>query len=104
METEKLKKLVNDIITNLSDQSKVTDFLNQIQEDNENSLNTMSTLNTENEKLKGDNENLRSVNMKFFLKLGEQKEKIETNTEEQEQEQEQELKFEDLFNEKGELK
>lgn len=103
MESEKLKKLVNDIITNLSDQSRVTDLLNQIQEDNDNSLNTMSTLNTENEKLKGDNENLRSVNMKFFLKLGEQKEKIETNTE-QEQEQEQELKFEDLFNEKGELK
>ena len=72
----------------------------------------INTLFDENEKLIKENtdyatanENLRSANMDLFLQLGEKKSpKEKTKTETGLEQEPEKRKFEDLFNEKGELK
>ena len=56
---------------------------------------------TDNEKYKNDNESLRAANMKLFLHVGS---KTEPGKDNLPGKKEEELKYEDLFNEKGELK
>lgn len=53
---------------------------------------------TERDQFKTDNENLRATNMKLFLQVGSKGEPKKPT------EEEKELKYDDLFNEKGELK
>lgn len=62
----------------------------------------IDTLNQTNTNLVADNKKLQESNMALFLQVTQSK---ETKTNEPEQKQEpKDLKFEDLFNEKGELK
>ena len=74
------------------------DEINGVYDENEN-------LTSRNDELVKANENLRSTNMDMFLQLGEQKSKKEVIKNETGSDGEPETKkFEDLFNEKGELK
>lgn len=66
-----------------------------------------ATLKTENDSLKLDNENIRAANMKLFLQVGANKteqQRQHDQTGHDKDEPEQPMKYEDLFNEKGELK
>lgn len=56
-----------------------------------------ATVETERDTARNDNEKLREANMALFLKVGDPSKKPE-------EEQSPDLKYEDLFNEKGELK
>jgi regulator of replication initiation timing len=90
---------LQDAMKNLGDQAKVSTIFAELTED----YNTVSaeteTAKATAEKLTADNEKLRQANMNLFLKVG------ETKKEEQQQEQKDtKPKFDDLFNEKGELK
>ena len=58
-----------------------------------------ATVETERDTARSDNEQLREANMKLFLQVGDHKEKAP-----EDKEQTPDLKYEDLFNEKGELK
>jgi regulator of replication initiation timing len=58
------------------------------------------------EQLTTDNETLRSANMKLFLRVGGKtpEESVKDTTGADPEPEEEELKYEDLFNDKGELK
>ena len=62
------------------------------------------TLRKDNEKYKTDNETLRSANMQLFLRVGEKREGSNGRSQQQGDSNINNLKYEDLFNEKGELK
>lgn len=64
------------------------------------------TLKTENNTYQEDNEKLRSANMELFLQIGGNKsaEEIQRDTTGINDEKIEPRKFEDLFNEKGEIK
>lgn len=87
------------------DEAQRREILTQLSEQSEKLFDTNSELETANKKYEADNENLRSANMKLFLRVGEQKSGQEyfKNSTGLEPEREK-LKFEDLFNEKGMIK
>ena len=60
-------------------------------------------LETENQSYIDANERLREANMKLFLQVGEDRESTDSNQNHEESEQPK-RKFEDLFNEKGDIK
>lgn len=61
----------------------------------------LNSLTEQNNNLTTDNETLRQANMKLFLKVGEQK---TPDIEQVQGAPKEKRKFEDLFNEKGEIK
>lgn len=80
----------------------LTDLGNALGQD----FDRMEELTAANEKLTEDNESLRGYNMKLFLKVSDQKSDSEKKKSKTgiDEEGAQPLKYEDLFNEKGELK
>lgn len=82
-------------------QADASEALTSLSDDYSEMLNTSETLRTQNQTLSNDFENLRRVNAKLFLRVGEHTEKQQ---EEPERKKENEpLPFDSLFNEKGEL-
>lgn len=77
-------------------------LITEITEEIGNVYDSNETLTASNKQFESDNETLRSANMKLFLKVGgsEKTKTIDKTVEEPEKPQ---LKFENLFNEKGEL-
>lgn len=66
-----------------------------------------ATLTSENESLKTANEQIRAANMELFLQVGAKKteqQRLHDQTGHDKDEPEQPMKYEDLFDEKGELK
>lgn len=105
MKREKLKEYTKQIIDNLSDISKITQILDELNTENDVLETEYETVAEKQKQLIKDNENLRAVNMKFFLKLGE-KTTGEPSKKQEEEEQgndEPQLSFDNLFDEKGEL-
>lgn len=88
-------------IGSLEDVVEVRNKLTELSGNVSNIFNSHSELEKNNEKLKEDNESLRAANMKLFLSVGEKKEPEKSKGSEQPPEK---RKYEDLFNEKGELK
>lgn len=76
------------IVTELSDEVKL------VYDSNE-------TLTASNSKFEADNKKLQEYNMQLFLRVGSQQQKPQVEEETPETEN---LKYEDLFNEKGDLK
>lgn len=110
MKVEEHTQIVQEIAQNLNDQAKVTELLNTLSNDYIKVNEEISKM----PQLAADNEKLRSVNMKLFLQNGstgtttasediQKKEAAGTDGVEGAG-QENKKKFEDLFNEKGELK
>lgn len=105
MKREKLKEYTKQIIDNLSDISKVTEILDEISTENDLSETEFESVSAKHDQLAEDNEKLREVNMKFFLKLGE---KADVSTSKKQEEDDEgnagdDLSFDNLFDEKGEL-
>ena len=87
------------------DDVKRRELLTALSEECEKDYDNISSLSETNKNLLDDNEKLRSANMQLFLRVGESKSKGEKLKDETGIEPEKETrKFEDLFNEKGEIK
>jgi regulator of replication initiation timing len=105
---EQANQMINDILGNLNDQGKVSEILQDFRTDYTGTLTEHANLSTSVEELTRNNESLKNVNNKIMLQLGDVssivgKEK-EQKEEQEKEEQENELTYENLFNEKGELK
>lgn len=78
------------------------ELLTQLSEEASKDYDTIATLTETNKTLTNDNEALRSANMKLFLRVGETKEG--NNSDNSTNNEGSNLTYENLFNEKGELK
>ena len=78
------------------------ELLTQLSEEASKDYDAMATLTETNKTLTNDNEALRSANMKLFLRVGETKEG--NNSDNSTNNEGSNLTYENLFNEKGELK
>lgn len=88
-------------IGSCEDDAQRREMLTQLQEDCTADYDRFATLENTNNQLSSDNENLRSANMKLFLRIGSNKPEDKKDGEDTTPEK---LKYEDLFDEKGELK
>lgn len=82
------------------------ELLSQLSDEASKDYDSIATLTETNTTLLNANEKLRSANMQLFLRIGESKDpdevrKDETGIKEREKDK---RKFDDLFNEKGEIK
>lgn len=82
------------------DASQRLELLTRLQEDIEPDYERLTDLETQNSQLSTDNEDLRSANMKLFLRIGEQKAPAKEPFEDDKPKRE----FKNLFNEKGSIK
>ena len=99
MKPEEFNAKTQEILSNLTDQAKVSTVLSELIEDYNTVTAETETAKTTAEKLTADNEKLRQANMNLFLKVGETKKEEET-----EQDEDNKPTFEDLFDENGNLK
>lgn len=92
------KKISSEIITNSGDQGKLTQILSDLETDVTTFNTRFQDLEKQNQEQTSQIESLQKTNMNLFLKVGNQvpDKAVHTN--------EQKLSYEDLFNEKGELK
>lgn len=87
-------------------QANASELLTQLSDDYEQTLTASETLTANNATLTANNEKLRQVNADLFLKVGTTNKETHNNNNQASNGQEQpetEMKFESLFNEKGEL-
>lgn len=99
LKPEEYKSKTAEILSNLGDQAKVSAILAELVEHNDDAVVEVTKATETATKLTADNENLRNTNMELFLKVGaspkpEDKPTPTDNT----------PKFEDLFDDKGNLK
>ena len=94
---------VKSILDNLSDQAAASESLTKLYDAFSEVSANNEQLNSTNTQLETDNENLRKANLRLFSRLGEQN-VSDKEKEEDKEEETKPMKFEDLFNEKGELK
>lgn len=101
MTPEEFKAKTDEILSNHTDQAKVSTLLAELVEDYNNETTVKNTAQATAEKLTADNEKLRAANMTLFLRVGETKPEPDTTKGNSEDEK---PKYEDLFDENGELK
>lgn len=99
MKPEEFNAKTKEILSNLTDQAKVSTILSELIEDYNTITAETETARTTAEKLTADNEKLRQANMNLFLKVGETKKEEEIK-----QDEDNKPTFEDLFDENGNLK
>lgn len=75
------------------------ELIAQLQEEAEADYDRLSELETTNNQLTSDNEDLRSANMKLFLRIGDHKQ-----TDDLDKDKADKREFKNLFNEKGCIK
>lgn len=85
--------------THEMDDGAITQLLADLSDDYGALLSQMDEINLQNEKLKNDNDNLRDTNMRLFLRVGKPPEENQTKPETP-----QKRTYENLFDEKGDLK
>lgn len=102
MNRDELMQHIQNIGTN-ENEAERREMLATLQEEVGNLFTNAETLTNQNTQLTQDNENLRSANMKLFLRVG--AEKGEPHKDDPgKKEPDKKMSFNDLFNEKGELK
>lgn len=99
MTIEAHSALVSQILENIADQATVSTLLSQLSDDYVNTISALTSSQQETENLKQEVSNLKESNMQLFLKVTQP-----ATQDEDEEDNDEELKFEDLFNENGELK
>lgn len=109
MTKEEFNQKMQEITDNLTDQGKVTASLTELYNGFEQVFDSNTNLTSENEKLKDDNKKLQDYNMDLFRQVGKQNKEIEDENNKkfnkgEEDDETPKLKYEDLFNEKGEFK
>ena len=82
------------------DNAQRLELLTQLRENLETDYDRLTNLEAQNNQLSSDNEDLRSANMKLFLRIGEQKAPAKEPFDEPKEKRE----FKNLFNEKGTIK
>ena len=103
MERDNVMALVNELRNSFEDAESREGILNQISDEISALYDANTTLTNSNSEYISQNEQLRAANMKLFLQVGAQA--IEPTVQQPAEDTvKQPLKFEDLFNEKGELK
>lgn len=100
MTIEEHSALVSQILENIADQATVSTLLSQLSDDYVNTISALTSSQQEMENLKQEVSNLKESNMQLFLKVTQPVTQEDNN----EEDNDEELKFEDLFNENGELK
>lgn len=85
------------------DDSQRRTLLSDLQSDCESDYDRLENLETENAQLETDKEELRKANMRLFLKTTETQPQANTNSG-SEGDNDEPLKYENLFDEKGDLK
>lgn len=106
MDKETFHKKITELGT-IEDETQRREILAEISEEVDKVYDERETITAEVEQLREDNENVRKANMKLFTRIGANKteeERTEDQTGIKEEEKPEPRKFEDLFNEKGELK
>ena len=105
MTRDEHKKLINQMLSMVApeNQANASEILTQITEDYEQTLTDFETATENVKELTANNENLRAVNSKLFLKVGETIKNDETMNNDVEDEPIPPPSFDTLFNEKGEL-
>ena len=108
MTRDEHKQAIRDLMGMIASehQARASELLTNLSDDYEQTLTASEQATANVQTLTQNNETLRAVNAKLFLRVGEtEKEthKQETNHDKQ-KEEEKTLSFDDLFNEKGELK
>lgn len=106
MTKEEFTQKVQEITSNLEDQGKVTSLLTELTKEYENVFDDKTNLTTMNETLTTKNQELKDYNMKLFMQVTTDGKPSDNNTslETPDDKEENKLKFEDLFDEKGEFK
>jgi hypothetical protein len=99
LKPEEFTAKLKEIMENLGDQAQVSTICAELTEDYNNVAVETATAKTTAEKLTADNEKLRQANMNLFLKVGETK-----PPEAQKPPEDTTPKFEDLFDDTGNLK
>lgn len=94
----------------LNDQGKVTATLTELYNEFEKVVDSNEVLTQEKETLTNKNKELKEYNMDLFMKIGDQEKKQEKELNNsfnkevpEDKEEEPKLKYEDLFNEKGDF-
>ena len=105
MDKDALINLIKDIGT-LEDDVERRTKLSNLSDEVSTLFDTKSTLETEKTKYEEDNEKLRKANMELFLKVGSTKtpEEVQRDTTGVDSQEKKPRKFEDLFDDKGNLK
>ena len=111
MTREEHKAIIQQMLSFVSadNQANASQLLTQLSDDYEETLTANETLTTTNAELTTKNERLREVNSELFMKVGTTKKENQNPPNNQDNggqgsnNEDPELKFEDLFNEKGEL-
>lgn len=105
MSKDELIDMIKEIGT-LEDETDRREKLATLSNEVETIYNEREQLKTSNDSYKEDNEKLRSANMELFLQIGGNKtdEEIQRDTTGINEEKVEPRKFENLFNEKGDIK
>ena len=106
MKREEHKSKLNDLLKLVTpeNQASASEILTGLSEDYEQVLTESETAANRVSELTANNETLRAVNAKLFLKVGAtDKETPHTETTDNKIESENKITFDNLFNEKGEL-
>lgn len=101
MTQDEHKNLLNEILSNLDNQAKVSEVLTTLTDDYTSLLSENATLTTTNSELTERNKQLLETNMNLFLKVGSPQ---NTQTDEITEQTENTMTFENLFDENGNLK
>lgn len=104
MTIEEYNAITKDLLANVSDVGTVSQYLMQLTDDYSATLAELANANQRAEELTIANESLRNANMELFLKIGKTDPTPKGEEDENEDEDEEKLNFDDLFNDKGELK
>lgn len=102
LKPEEYKAKTAEILSNLSDQAKVSAILAELVEHNDDAVVELTTATTTATKLTADNENLRNTNMQLFLKVGNAVK--QDDNQQKKTDDNKESGFDDLFDENGNLK
>lgn len=106
MNREEHKQRMNELLglATPENQARMSEILAGLSEDYEQVLTESETATNRVSELAANNEMLRDVNAKLFLKVGAtDKQTLHTETKSEENQGENEITFDNLFNEKGEL-
>lgn len=105
MERNDLMSIINNLRNSFDDTENRENLLNQISDEISTLYDNTDTLTASNNEYINQNEQLRNANMKLFLQIGSDKpNNPPTPNPPIEEKQPEKLKYENLFNEKGELK
>lgn len=101
MTVDEHSAIVNQILENISDQAVVSTLLTQLNDNYVSTISSLTSAQQETETLRQEISDLKESNMQLFLKVTQPIKPPDDNNEDDNND---ELKFEDLFDENGELK